>query len=607
MATLVVLCMLLMMLPVSVFADTAAFASEFSDMPNDWSTTALENAVNNGLLNGYNGKIMPKDNLTRAQMATIVNRAFGTTEKASLSSYTDVAASAWYYDDMAKAVQMKTFVGSGDKLNPDSNISREEAFVALARAFKLSGASVSALDKFHDKALVSQWAKDGVASLVSAGYVAGSNGQLNAKQYITRAEFAQMMDNFLKKYIKTSGTYSTDITGNVMINVPNVTLKSIKITGDLIIGDGVGNGDVTLDSVVVTGRTIIRGGGVNSIKIIGNSNIQNIVIARVDGQVRVYAEDGTQIGDVIVDGSDDVIIEGDVGSVTITAPGVTVTATNANIVSAAIDGDNSIIIVGANSTIKTVTVEGKNATITASAGSKIENIVVNSDGAKINGTGDVGTVAVNADNITVTTPGTSVAAAMGTTGVIAATTTVTTGSTGTVTSGSNGGGDNSTSTVAVSAINNTTVSVAGTTTMAVTTTPSDATVAAVSGTPGVAIVGVTGHNITVTGVSVGTSTITVTSSKSGYNNGTTTFTVTVSTVEFLTKPTFTGAFTSDLKVKVGGSFITNYSLFFNGDLVASTTTGIITTVNNVFSDMSKIKIQYNSQDMTDTDSTMGSW
>jgi hypothetical protein len=204
---------------------------------------------------------MPNDNLTRAQMATVVNRAFGTTEKVSLSSYTDVAVNAWYYDDMAKAVQMKTFVGSGDKLNPDNNITREEAFAVLARAFKLSGAAASALDKFSDKALVSSWAKDGVTSLVSEGYVAGYNGQLNPKKYITRAEFAQIMDNLLKNYIKTAGTYTTDYTGNVMINVPGVTLKDIKITGDLIIGDGVGNGDVTLDGVTVTGRTIIRGGG----------------------------------------------------------------------------------------------------------------------------------------------------------------------------------------------------------------------------------------------------------------------------------------------------------------------------------------------------------
>ena len=90
------LAMIISMLP------TAAFALAFSDMPNDWSTTALENAVNNGLLIGDNGKIMPKENVTRAQMATVINRVFGTTEKASLSRYTDVAANAWYYDGHGK-------------------------------------------------------------------------------------------------------------------------------------------------------------------------------------------------------------------------------------------------------------------------------------------------------------------------------------------------------------------------------------------------------------------------------------------------------------------------------------------------------------------------
>lgn len=443
MATLLVLCLLLANLP------TAAFASELTDIPNDWSKVALENAVSNGLLKGDNGKIMPKENLTRAQMAAVVNRAFGTTEKVSLSKYTDVAVGAWYYDDMAKAVQMKIFMGSGDKLKPDDYITREEAFVVLARAFKLSGAPESALNKFIDNALVSQWAKDGVASLVSAGYIAGSNGKLNTKQYITRAEFAQIMDNHIKKYIKTSGTYSTDFTGNIMINVPNVTLKNITVTGDLIIGDGVGNGEVILDNVVVIGRTVVRGGGVNSIKIIGNSNLQNIVIARVDGQVRVYSEDGAEIGEVIVDGNDDVIIEGNVGALTVSALDVTVTVSNANIASITIEGENSTMIVGENSTIDTITIEAKNAAITTSAGSKIVDIVVNTDGANISGTGEVEKVAANANNIAVTTSGTSVAAASGTTGVTAGTTTVNAGSTVTVADestvtviiGTTGGGD----------------------------------------------------------------------------------------------------------------------------------------------------------------------
>ena len=60
---------------------TASPALEFVDMPaeNYWSAGALEAAVENGLLNGFNEDggtfIKPSASLTRAQMAAIVNRA----------------------------------------------------------------------------------------------------------------------------------------------------------------------------------------------------------------------------------------------------------------------------------------------------------------------------------------------------------------------------------------------------------------------------------------------------------------------------------------------------------------------------------------------------
>ncbi len=72
---------------------------------------------------------------------------------------------------LAKAVQMKVFSGNQNKLNPKKNITREEVFVALASAFKLSGASDKALDKYSDKAAVSKWAYDATASLVEANYI----------------------------------------------------------------------------------------------------------------------------------------------------------------------------------------------------------------------------------------------------------------------------------------------------------------------------------------------------------------------------------------------------------------------------------------------------
>ena len=72
----------------------------------------MTEAVENGLLGGVTDTtIAPQGKLTRAQMATIINRAFGATAQASLSGYTDVASNAWYYSDMAKAVQMGTSLG----------------------------------------------------------------------------------------------------------------------------------------------------------------------------------------------------------------------------------------------------------------------------------------------------------------------------------------------------------------------------------------------------------------------------------------------------------------------------------------------------------------
>ena len=411
-----------------------AFATEFSDMPDDWSTKALENAVVNGLLKGDDGKIMPKENLTRAQMATIVNRAFGTREKTSIDKFTDVKKDAWYFDEMAKAVQMKTFIGSGDKLYPDNSISREEAFIVLARAFKLSGGNANILDKFTDKNDISDWAREGISSLVAAGYISGSDGRINPKHNITRAEFAQVMYNLLKNYINKEGTYTEDYDGNLMINVPNVTLKGLTVTGDLIIGDGVGDGEVILDDVTVTGRVLVRGGGENSIKIIGNSNINNIIIARVDGKVRIYAEDGTEVGEVIADGYDDVIIEGNFESVTIVGTDITVTATNATVESASIEGENSKIIIDEKSSVKTIN--------------------VNANNAEISGKGTVESVTANANNVEVTVPGASVTAGQGTTGVTAGDKPVEPGKTETVkeekTPVSPGGGGSSY--IAVSAI-----------------------------------------------------------------------------------------------------------------------------------------------------------
>ncbi|GEM_PF-1413962 len=316
----------------------------FSDMPNDWSTAALQHAVDNGLLVGANGKLNPKGDLTRAEMATIITRAFNAQVKKSVAAFPDVKTSEWYADYLAKAYQMQIMQGSNGLMLPKASITRQEAFVIIARALKLTPAET--MDKnFSDANKIASWAKQEVAALVNAGYIQGSAGLLNPTGNITRAEFTQVMKNVIEHYINQAGTYTDTYSGNVMVNVADVTLQGSTVTGDLIIGDGVGNGDITLDGVKVTGRVLVRGGGANSIHVVGDSQISSMVISRVDGEVRVVCADGVKIDVVLIeDGSDDVILEGNFGTVTVVGEGIKVVTSNATIQNLVVQSETATVV-----------------------------------------------------------------------------------------------------------------------------------------------------------------------------------------------------------------------------------------------------------------------
>ena len=274
-----------MLLPMNVFAGTVK-ASDFKDMPSDWSAEHLIKAVDNGLLTGSDGNINASGALTAAELATIVNRAFGAKETASLDEFTDVALTAWYREDMAKAVKMGTFKGANGKLSPESPVTRERAFTVLARAFALDGGSSSALSAFADKDDVSGWAASSAAALVSAGHINGANGKLNPKSNITRAEFAKLINSLASSYIDKNGTDSKTVNGNAVVRESGVSLSGLTVNGDLIIADGAEN--IKLDDVKVTGRIIIRGSA-DKVKTTGSTSAAKGMITVKDGKTENVA------------------------------------------------------------------------------------------------------------------------------------------------------------------------------------------------------------------------------------------------------------------------------------------------------------------------------
>lgn len=230
--------------------------------------------------------LCPDDFLTRAEMATIINRAFNAEIAADIAAYSDVSAFDWYHNEFGKALNMQTFYGTGDNMfRPQNTITREEVFIAIARALVVSTNDYSALDRFSDGSAVSSWAKEYVAALVADGYINGyGDGTILPKNNITRAEFAQLLYNIFKQYISAPGTYNDVVNnGGVVIRNEGISLSDVTINGDLVIADGVGDGILTLKNVRVNGRLLVRGS--QRITVINSEFTGGIVVKNVNGTV----------------------------------------------------------------------------------------------------------------------------------------------------------------------------------------------------------------------------------------------------------------------------------------------------------------------------------
>ena len=274
-------------------------ATDFRDFDKSaWYAEAVSAAVDNGLLYGKSATVIdPNGDMTRAEMAAIINRSFGCYKAADISQYKDVSKSKWYYKDVALAVQMGTYNGrSSSTMAPDAPISRQEAMTVVARALELDYDSYSKTDlsAFSDGSEIASWALPYGPAMVGTDYMHGRGKVLAPLDNITRAEFAQIFANIIGTYIVSKVTYDKVMKGSVLIRTDDVELKNLTVDGDLIIGCGAADGKITLDNVTVKGRLLVWGGGTKAVCCNNGTNMPAVVVARVDDAVKViYDRDST--------------------------------------------------------------------------------------------------------------------------------------------------------------------------------------------------------------------------------------------------------------------------------------------------------------------------
>lgn len=281
-----------------------AFAAEkvTGERNAHWAQASLDNWKRNGIVRGYaNGEIGPDRPVTRAELASMINRMFGFSAK-SEESFADVNKNAWYADDLSVARQAGYYKGfPGNQAKADTFVQRQDAAVLLASVFSLSSAEKASVS-FTDGDRISGYAAESVQALngLLNGY---PDGTFRPQASITRAEIVSLLDRLAPRYYAQAGVVNGgEIAGSVLVNGDGVTLTNARVSGNVYLAPGIGNGDAVLDNVSVDGTVYVAGGGEHSVHF-RNSKLGNVIVQRTEGPVRVLAEGSTSIKQLSVENS----------------------------------------------------------------------------------------------------------------------------------------------------------------------------------------------------------------------------------------------------------------------------------------------------------------
>ncbi|MFI3115401.1 MAG: S-layer homology domain-containing protein, partial [Clostridia bacterium] len=288
----------------STLTSTVKTSAVFDDTGAHWANDSIERWENLGILSGYDGNFGPNENITRGEVAVILDNIMGY-QLSSENIFTDLGDSL-YTDALLKTNQAEIILGYDGNIRPNDLITRQEMAVVICRAMHIDTTGFSGTS-FADNNDISSWAMSAVACLVDSGVLVGKNGNIFAPlENMTRAELIVILDRVIDLYVNTNELYSVDVSGNVVVNTSNAVLENMHIEGDLIIAEGVAEGDVIINNVTVDGSIIVKGGGENSVYFNNVTVHGSVVVSKNDDTVRIVATGSTSVSLMEVDG--DVII-----------------------------------------------------------------------------------------------------------------------------------------------------------------------------------------------------------------------------------------------------------------------------------------------------------
>ncbi|NJK66071.1 MAG: family 10 glycosylhydrolase [Microcoleus sp. SU_5_3] len=205
----------------------------FSDIQNHWAKQFIEGLTERGIISGFPDRTFrPDANLTRAQFATIVSKAFPGKDLRTYVPFVDVPASYWAAAAIQKAFTMRFISGYPDNIfKPENRITRAEGLVALISGIfavnPAPSANIILANIYQDSTEIPNYAKSVIALATQAEIVVNhpNLNLLNPAGNATRADVAAWVYQalvYLKKAPKIASQY-TVIPGK--ISLPTVQVS----------------------------------------------------------------------------------------------------------------------------------------------------------------------------------------------------------------------------------------------------------------------------------------------------------------------------------------------------------------------------------------------
>lgn len=242
--------------------------SKFSDTAGHWAEKYINTAVDQKIITGYtDGTFLPDKAISRAEFATMINKALGNTSSENLT-FTDVPNGEWYYSDISKSVAAAYTAGYDDNtFRPNSPITRQEAAVMISRIVPTYGKSGN-LKTYSDYKTIADWAYSALEKVNGKGYIgAYDDGKIHPLDQLTRAQTAKIICDILDK--------ETIVKGSTTIDEDGTKLSGKIYPNTVTIDEDLGDDSATIDNCVILGTLSVKGGGTDTITV-NNSRVANV-------------------------------------------------------------------------------------------------------------------------------------------------------------------------------------------------------------------------------------------------------------------------------------------------------------------------------------------